>query len=137
MYQSSPLSWHIANLISSANLAMRPTTVARHATIVGAMPKPHLSPLRIREWRQRAGLTQEQLAARIGSDKGTISSWENGKKRANTEWLEKLALELQCDIPDLYRRPDDVADQDFFRSAPDDVRSAMVAYGRGILDGRK
>jgi transcriptional regulator with XRE-family HTH domain len=49
--------------------------------------------------RQKRGLTQEELAARVGVSQGTISFWENGVERPAFRNLLKLALELPELIP--------------------------------------
>lgn len=91
----------------------------------------------LREWRLHRDMTQEELAERIGADKGTLSKWENAKRGMNTDILAELAFALRCTVPDLYRSPEKAEYDAFFASAPDDVRAAMAAYGRGILDGKK
>ena len=61
----------------------------------------------MREWRERAGLTQEELAARMGVSKGTISRLErNGFKSGYTQaQLEGFADIVGC-------RPADVIAHD-------------------------
>ncbi len=44
----------------------------------------------LREWRKELGLTQTELAERIGTDKFQISRWERGKHRPNR--MAKAAL---------------------------------------------
>lgn len=56
--------------------------------------------------RSAGGLTQEQLAQRLGVTFGTINGWENGKHRplrAFRGLLEKLAAELG--VPPFATRP--------------------------------
>lgn len=44
--------------------------------------------MRIKLARMKAGLTQEQLAEKVGYTKQTISNWENGKSRPSLEdWI--------------------------------------------------
>jgi len=48
----------------------------------------------IRCARVERGLTQGELAARLGVSQGTISFWENGTETPTVEHLIVLALEL-------------------------------------------
>jgi len=46
---------------------------------------------RIASLRKSRGLTQRQLADRIGVAQSTIASWETGKREPNREYIVKLA----------------------------------------------
>ncbi len=56
----------------------------------------------IRAARMERGLTQSELATRLGVSQGTISFWENGGETPTVEHLIALALEL----PELVERFD-------------------------------
>lgn len=61
----------------------------------------------IAEWRvKRDNMTQEQLAARIGSTKSSISRWETGERDITLGALGAIAEALQCEVSDLNRHPD-------------------------------
>lgn len=62
--------------------------------------RPHF----IREWRKHRGLNQEQLAERIGIDRGYLSKIESGKRRYDQPFLEAAAEVLQCAPADLIIR---------------------------------
>lgn len=51
---------------------------------------------RLKELRERAGLTQAQLAARVNSGRSTIVKLERGERPLNNRWLERLANQLGC-----------------------------------------
>lgn len=51
--------------------------------------------------RQRAGLTQQELAGRIGVGCKTISKWEQGRGIPDISLLYSLSLELDVDIESL------------------------------------
>ncbi len=53
---------------------------------------PELTPDSIRAARQRAGLSQKQLAARLGTNQTSISRWERGAVRPR---LRRHRQELQ------------------------------------------
>ncbi|HEY8435512.1 MAG TPA: helix-turn-helix transcriptional regulator, partial [Haloplasmataceae bacterium] len=48
-------------------------------------------PERLREWRKKRQLTQEQLAKKVNTTKGTISNYENGHSTPPHETLVALA----------------------------------------------
>lgn len=58
----------------------------------------------IKEWRAHRGLTQQQMADRIGIDKSYLSKIENGKKRYDQPFLEAAAEVLRCEPADLIMR---------------------------------
>lgn len=53
----------------------------------------------LRETRERQGVSQEELARRVGSHQPQVSAWETGKKPIQVEQLaallEALGLELR------------------------------------------
>lgn len=53
---------------------------------------------RIKEERERAGLTQEELAAKARVNPVTISVWENGKRTPKIASLQKLATALDISV---------------------------------------
>lgn len=54
--------------------------------------------------REEAGLSQEQLAARVGCSQSTLSNYEKGKRRIYLAQLEKIAEVLQKPI-DYFMQP--------------------------------
>jgi transcriptional regulator with XRE-family HTH domain len=48
----------------------------------------------LREWRVLAGITQEQLAERLGVRHATISRWESGKRPILLPMLWRIAQEI-------------------------------------------
>ncbi len=61
---------------------------------------------RIRELRKRIGLTQVDLATRIGVAQNTLSYWENGKIDVDTNTLKLLADIFNCSIDFILHRDD-------------------------------
>lgn len=57
---------------------------------------------RLRELREAAGLSQADVAARLGKPQSSWSSWELGTTAPNIEWLERIAVVLGCDIAELF-----------------------------------
>lgn len=58
----------------------------------------------IKEWRKHRGYNQDQLAERIGIDRGYLSKIESGKRRYDQPFLEAAAEALQCAPADLIVR---------------------------------
>lgn len=62
--------------------------------------KPDTVGCRVRHYRERLGLSQEELAARVGAAQQTIQSLESGKIRKST-FLPHIARELGVDFDTL------------------------------------
>lgn len=56
---------------------------------------------RIQQARRERGMTQEQLAERIGVSVGYISQIERGYSKVSLDRLSELAVELGCDMATL------------------------------------
>ncbi len=80
--------------------------------------------LYLAEWRERKGLTQEDLGHRLGSDgvSGvTVSRWETGKRQPNLNAQAAIAEALDIDIMDLRRHPDQPSADALLRDQPQEV----------------
>ncbi len=60
-------------------------------------------PARLYELRTRAGLTQEQLAARAGTAVVSLSKMERGERFPSLELAGRLAKALGCKVDDLLK----------------------------------
>lgn len=56
---------------------------------------------RLRQLREAAGLTQIQLALRVGVTQGTLANWERGARLPQLENLVKISNVLGCGIDEL------------------------------------
>lgn len=56
---------------------------------------------KLKQLRQKNGLTQAELAARINVSQSTVAMWENGKAYPRVESLIKLAKIFGCSVSDL------------------------------------
>lgn len=54
---------------------------------------------------RRAGMSQAELARRIGVSKTSVSQWIRGGMSPQAELLPKIAKELDCSIDSLFRIP--------------------------------
>jgi putative transcriptional regulator len=59
-------------------------------------------PNRLREMRERTGLTQEELAAQVGVSRQTIISLEKGKYNPSITLAYSLAKVFSMSIEDLF-----------------------------------
>ena len=48
----------------------------------------------LRQWRDKAGLSQDELAEKVGTTKSVISLLENEKRPLSSKWLRRLAVAL-------------------------------------------
>lgn len=55
----------------------------------------------IAQYRLKRGLTQAQLAERIGTSLATLKRWESGQTAPKSTALVKLAEILECSISEL------------------------------------
>lgn len=100
--------------------------------------------LKLREYRERSGLTQKQFAREIKKAVGTIQSWEAGDSYPNAE-----AICLMCDFfgtdpndflgwydehpedrPSASVTRDEAALIDNYRASPPEVRSTITQVAR-------
>lgn len=56
---------------------------------------------RLRQLREAAGLTQIQLALRVGVSLGTISNWEQGRIPSQIRILMNISNILGCGVDEL------------------------------------
>lgn len=59
----------------------------------------------LRQWREFKGITQTELARRVGITKGEISRLEGGSRRMTVEWIKRLSQGLQIDQMQLWTAP--------------------------------
>lgn len=73
------------------------------------------------EWRKSKGLTQEQVAQRLGASQITVSRWETGERRPDLNAQAALAEALGVDFADLRRHPDTPSADALLRDQPPEV----------------
>lgn len=60
--------------------------------------------LNIKELRRKQGLTQRELASKLGVDRSRISQWEIGYCLPRVTELPKLAEALNCNLQDFFKK---------------------------------
>ena len=58
----------------------------------------------IKKYREKAGLTQKEIAGLIGVERPAIAKWENGYSLPRARKLPQLAKLLHCTIDELLQR---------------------------------
>ena len=79
---------------------------------------------RIREARQKLGLTQKELAGRTGVSSQTVWSWEAGRVKPKHEHLEELAFSLEVSPAWVLGR--DVLEAELLKEASVSFHDAIV-----------
>lgn len=55
----------------------------------------------LRMYRERIGLTQEQIAKELGVTASAVTQWESGARNPNIKILKKLSIILGCTTDEL------------------------------------
>lgn len=77
----------------------------------------------LKEWRKHRGLTQEQLAERLGLTQATVARIERGNIAYTQPVLEAIAEALRCEPADLIMRdPSRAGPWSIWDSIPQDQR---------------
>lgn len=78
------------------------------------------------EWRDSRGLTQQQLADRLGTSDVSIARWENGKRRPDLGALAALCEALDIAPGSIYRHPDTPSADDLLRGQPKEIQDQAM-----------
>jgi transcriptional regulator with XRE-family HTH domain len=90
----------------------------------------------LKDWREKRGLTQDQLAERLDTGKDQVSRWENRKRGMSAEVLEALADALNIQPYDIFRDPKrPSADELLSRASPEIRRQAFAIIETLIKTG--
>ena len=92
----------------------------------------HPKRLYIALWREHRGLTQEQLALRIGSTDVSVSRWETGRREPSLSALQAISEALGIDLIDIYRHPKSPSADALLRDQPADVRDQAIRLIQAI-----
>ena len=92
---------------------------------------------RIRLYRKRSGLTQEQLASKINVTKSRVSNWEQGINRPDADILADICRALNVspgDLLDVHLSTDELTDHErkvirAYRSKPEIQQAVNILLG--------
>ena len=87
----------------------------------------------IREWRLHRGLTQEQLADRLDTNKGQISKLERGDQRMNDDWIAAIADALGIEPGELLFDPSRPSLNDLLRNATSEQVTQLREMAKILL----
>src|ERR1043166_5629775 len=102
----------------------------------------------VKAWRNRLGISQEELAGRAGLHRTYVSDIERGARNLSLESIEKLARALETSVSSLFsspssaegnslfRVPDELVDILLVEDDLDDVEMAMRAFKRAKISNR-
>jgi len=100
---------------------------------------PRIGPRRVRrlfltEWREARGLTQQQVADRLGTSAMTVSRWERqaGSHKPNIDQLAALAEAYQIEPQDFYHHPDRPSPEALLRDQPKEIQEQAINIIRAI-----
>ena len=65
--------------------------------------------MNLKEIRKAKGITQTELANKLGVKRTTLSMWELGESAPTVRILPALAAALGCSIDELFREPEQTA----------------------------
>ena len=56
---------------------------------------------KIKKFREKAGLSQVELAKKMRADQGAVSDWETGRHAPRVDTLKRIAKAIRCQVSDL------------------------------------
>lgn len=83
---------------------------------------------RLKELRRQAGLTQEQLAERVGLDARHLSRLEVGKNYPSLDSLERIAQALNQPLAEFFKFPGD--------ETPAALRTYLTGFAKRATDAQ-
>lgn len=90
----------------------------------------------VRKAREHAGLTQQQLAQKIGYSQDAVAAWESGRRSAKPEILARLSLALGVPVASFFGEKGEVAAQQLPRDllVPWDPSTGRIEICLNCLD---
>jgi transcriptional regulator with XRE-family HTH domain len=85
--------------------------------------------------REDKHLSQEQLANRVGTTKGSISRWENNERDITLGALGAIAEALGCEVEDLFRDPSQPTADALLRGMDDNTKRQALRLIEALKTG--
>ena len=85
----------------------------------------------LKEWREHCGLTQQQLADRLETHKGTISRWEGKSRQLELQTVVAICEALGIPPGAIFHTPPvkgQATVEDKIAAAPDDIREETSRF---------
>lgn len=86
------------------------------------------------KWRDKRGLTQDDLAAKLDTYKGQVSNWENSKRAMTFNVQAALAEALGIQPSDLFRDPDRPSVDELLQNQPPELQAEVYGYAIGKIE---
>ncbi len=90
---------------------------------------------KIRQLREHYGLTQQQLADRVGVLQRSVSAWENNQYPP-LDQIIKILASLNCSPPDFFGEPELSSDEaellDLYKTLSERQKTALRAFLKTI-----
>ena len=91
----------------------------------------------IRELRKGRGLSQNELARKIGTSNQQVSYLETGQRRLTDVWMLRLAAALECHPVDLFGGPEQVTRRErmlvnIFRGLSEEQKTAFFKVASAL-----
>ena len=84
--------------------------------------------------RQLKGISQQQLADKIGTDRSTISRWENGEIDTPLEMAMKIAEELKVPYYDFFGKDLTIDNENIFNITPKEKEDNFITQYQLLFD---
>lgn len=84
---------------------------------------------RIKQARKAAGLTQKELASRLGSTQSNIAQYENGTRNAKPATLRRIAQAIGCSLFELIGDDMKISKEDWEELGREDFGADPVQIG--------
>lgn len=88
----------------------------------------------LKELRTKTGLTQQELADKLGCARSAVASWESGKRTPNKATADKLADFFNVSINELFEPYKEDISIAKLNKRPDLVYSVSSRFGQEIKD---
>lgn len=92
---------------------------------------------RVKELREKAGLTQEELAERMGVQRNTVWRWENNKANLRAENIQRLSSALNVEATELMPNEIDTVIRDMPKLESQKGIFPSLAYWGEVADNAR
>ncbi len=85
----------------------------------------------LKQWREHRGLTQQQLADRLETHKGTISRWEGSSRQLELQTVVAICEALDIPPDSIFHTPPvkgRATIEDKIAAAPEDIREEISDF---------
>ena len=92
---------------------------------------------KVRELREKAGMTQEELADLMGVQRNTVWRWENNRAGLRGENIQRMSSVLNVDASELIPLNSDISVQEKIKPVSKRGELPGLAYWGGVADNAR